>query len=182
MEHFFNQEHFGENWFSFSELYSDMVKKFPCGSKFVEVGCWKGKSSAYMAVEIVNSNKKIEFTCVDIWKEGEGDLYYSPKDIYQTFKNNMLPVENYYKDIRMDSIDASKLFADESLDFVFIDACHQYDCVKNDIIAWKPKIRKGGILAGHDYSEYWPSVKKAVEELLPNNFYTIDTCWIHDVK
>jgi cephalosporin hydroxylase len=43
-----------------------------------------------------------------------------------------------------------KEFKDASLDFVYLDGDHQTDAVVADIDAWKPKIRKGGILAGHD--------------------------------
>lgn len=53
--------------------------------------------------------------------------------------------------MRMDSISAAKYIADGSLDLVFIDADHLYEGVKNDIIAWMPKVRTGGILCGHDY-------------------------------
>ena len=45
-----------------------MVEKFSSGSKFVEVGSWKGKSAAYMAVEIINSKKKITLDCIDTWE------------------------------------------------------------------------------------------------------------------
>ena len=62
MEHIYNQLNFGEDWFTYPNLYSDMVKKFPSGSKFVEVGSWKGKSSSYITVEIINSNKNIKST------------------------------------------------------------------------------------------------------------------------
>ena len=56
------------------------------------------------------------------------------------------------------SADASQLFSDQSVDFVFIDARHSYDAVLEDLKAWWPKIRPGGILAGHDYvdaDELW---------------------------
>ena len=43
------------------------------------------------------------------------------------------------------------LFDDESLDFIYIDANHAYDYVKSDIKLWYPKLKKGGIFAGHDY-------------------------------
>jgi len=55
---------------------------------------------------------------------------------------------------------ASKCIPDESLDFVFIDADHTEEAVRSDINNWLPKIRKGGLLSGHDIS--WPSVKNAV--------------------
>jgi len=62
----------------------------------------------------------------------------------------------------MKSLEAVLMIPDISLDFVFIDAMHTYEAVKEDIRAWFPKIRSGGIVAGHDYS--WDGVKKAVDE------------------
>ncbi len=51
----------------------------------------------------------------------------------------------------MSSLDAAKLLPNE-LDLVYIDADHGYQAVKDDIEAWWPKIRKGGILCGHDFT------------------------------
>jgi len=53
--------------------------------------------------------------------------------------------------VRKLSTDAAMDFGDESLDFVYIDADHSYNAVKEDIAAWAPKVRRGGIVAGHDY-------------------------------
>lgn len=52
--------------------------------------------------------------------------------------------------------------ADGSLDFVFVDADHSYEGCRDDIVNWTPKVRKGGIIAGHDI--HMDGVKKAVEE------------------
>lgn len=54
--------------------------------------------------------------------------------------------------IRKFSEEAAKLIADESLDFVYIDGNHQYEFVKKDIEAWYPKVKKGGIIGGDDYT------------------------------
>jgi len=51
----------------------------------------------------------------------------------------------------IDSLEAAKLYDDGFFDLVFIDAAHDYKSVLNDIIAWKPKVREGGILCGHDF-------------------------------
>lgn len=53
--------------------------------------------------------------------------------------------------IRKTGVEAAKDFEDGSLDFVYIDADHRFDAVMVDIITWAPKVRKGGILAGHDF-------------------------------
>ena len=162
-----------------------MVLRFPSNSKFIEIGSWKGQSSAYMTVEIINSGKNIKFFCIDTWEGSEEHQEFTEvKNLYQIFKDNMKPLENYYIDIRKTSLEAAKIFDDNSIDFVFIDASHKYEDVKNDINTWLPKVKKGGILAGHDYffqSDVWPEVRKAVDELLINIKFTNEGCWIYDV-
>lgn len=56
-----------------------------------------------------------------------------------------------YTHIRKFSVEAAKDFEDESLDFVYIDANHDYEHVKEDLHAWTPKVKEGGVVAGHDY-------------------------------
>ena len=53
---------------------------------------------------------------------------------------------------RMTSLEAVKKFADESLDFIFIDAEHTYEGVKEDLNAWYSKIKQGGLISGHDFN------------------------------
>ena len=185
INHICQNPEFGEEWFSYPDLYKSMVEKFPSGSKFVEVGSWKGKSSAYMAVEIANSCKEIDFYCVDTWEgsiENKGMEELSR--LYDIFLSNMKPVESYYTPLKMKSLDAVSRFGDHSLDFVFIDASHEYEDVKADIIAWLPKIKPGGILAGHDYYiddfDYYPGVKQAVNEEF-SEFEAKYNCWIFQV-
>ena len=170
-------DHFWESvfgWFNYADAayYKSVVDSFHGPAHFVEVGAFKGKSSSYMAVEIINSGKPIKFDCVDTWLGSPVHLQGGEHEevevvngkLYEVFIENMKPVEGFYKAIRMPSVQAARLYKDETLDFVFIDADHEYDCIKADIIAWLPKIKKGGIIAGHDYA--FDSVKKAVHELL----------------
>jgi hypothetical protein len=181
--HIYDQSQFGENWFSYPILYSNIVKNFSSGSKFVEIGSWKGKSAAYMAVEIANSNKDIEFYCIDTWEgsvehEGMKEL----PQLYNIFLENMKPVEEYYFPLKISSLDACKKFKNNSLDFVFLDASHEYEDIKMDIEAWLPKVKIGGILAGHDYynegTDWFPGVKRAVKEML-DEFDCSEDCWIY---
>lgn len=53
--------------------------------------------------------------------------------------------------IRELSEDAARLFANGSLDFVYIDADHSHDGTLQDVLRWAPKVKRGGVLAGHDY-------------------------------
>ena len=82
------------------------------------------------------------------------------------FLKNTAPIADYYKLLVMQSVTASRFFPDNSLDFVFIDAAHDYESVKQDIKAWLPKVKKGGVIAGDDFST-WPDVAKAVNEIFP---------------
>lgn len=151
---------------------------------FVEVGSWKGKSAAAMAVEIINSGKNIQFDCVDTWMgspEHSDDINVRNNNLYDTFIANMKPVENYYRPIRLTSVDAAKLYHDKSLDFVFIDADHSYEAVKEDINVWLPKLKLGGILAGHDFNPatLHGGVERAVTEAFGNNTIIIPYCWMY---
>jgi glycosyltransferase involved in cell wall biosynthesis len=184
MNHIYNQPQFGEVWFNYPNLYKSMVERFPSGSKFVEIGSWKGMSSAFLAVEIANSNKDIDFYCVDTWEGSVEHEQYGidTSSLYDTFLDNMSPLQKYYKAIRAQSLQAVKQFEDKSLDFIFIDASHEYEDVREDIIAWIPKLKEGGVIAGHDYiNDDFPGVKKAVHEVL-SNIKVIDTCWVYDTN
>lgn len=176
MEHIYTHPQFGENWFDYPELYSFIVNNCQNNSTVVEVGSWKGKSSSYMAVEIANSNKNIKFYCVDTWKGSIEHANLDTSNLYEIFISNMKPVEKYYTPIRKKSTEAALIFEDNSLDFVFIDACHEYDCVNEDIKHWLPKVKNGGILAGHDISS--PPVAKAVFDNL-NQIEKFIDCWIY---
>lgn len=182
-DHIYDQPQFGEEWFTFPQLYSSMIDKFDDGSKFVEVGSWKGKSSAYMAVEIANSGKKIDFYCVDTWMgsaEHQENFKKDLETLYDTFLSNMKDLSEYFIPLKLDSLSAAKKFKDQSLDFVFIDADHSYESAKQDILAWWPKIKEGGILAGHDcYPDQpeWGGVYRAVKEIF-EDFEIKENCFV----
>lgn len=170
MEHFYTTI---QGWCNYlPELYAEMVKEAKDGAHFVEIGTWKGCSAAFMAVEIINSGKKIKFDCVDTWlgsdeEVHQTDPYVREGKLYEHFVENMKPVEGYYTAIRLPSVEAAALYDDNSLDFVLIDAAHDYDSVKADIAAWLPKVKIGGVLAGDDYA-WGPSVAAAVNDSLTN--------------
>lgn len=179
-QHFFQNL---EGWFSFPQLYRYAVQSFPYG-KFIEIGTWLGQSAAYMAVEIANSKKNIDFYCVDTWKgseEHQSDERVKKDELYQTFLKNISPISEYIIPIRLTSEQAASHFKNESLDFIFIDANHEYEEVKKDIEIWYPKLKNGGIFAGHDYVQSWPGVYKAVNEWCEKNNIELqanESCWI----
>jgi Methyltransferase domain len=164
MEHFYQNI---EGWFCFESIYDHAVQTALDNAHFIEVGAWKGKSTAYMAVLIANSGKTIKFDVVDTWK---GSSEHQTLDsiinnvLYDEFTENMKPVKLYYTPLKMTSVEAASLYEDESLDFILIDANHDYDPVKADLIAWLPKLKIGGTIAGDDYP--WPGVTQAVNEVI----------------
>ena len=155
LEHFYNNIN---GHFDFQSPYSNMVNTFGDGSHFVEVGSWYGKSTAYMAVAIANSKKNIKFDAIDTWRGSpehqKGEEYEDENAINDTlfnvFQENMEPAAGYYNPVKMDSTEASKQYEDESLDFVFIDGDHSFEAALKDFQNYYPKIKKGGIFAGHD--------------------------------
>lgn len=168
MEHFFRSI---PGWYVHADLYRGVVQHAAPGAHFVEVGAWKGKSASFMAVEIINSGKTIQFDVVDTWdgrgEDGEYDEDVTVKHgkVYDAFMYYTEPVKDYIKPVRMTSVDAAKLYADNSLDFVFLDAGHEYEDVKADIAAWWPKLKPGGTMGGDDYTR--DGVKFAVNEAFP---------------
>ena len=170
MKHFFRNI---DGWFAREQqlLYKNQVKQANDGYHFVEIGSWKGRSSSYMGVEIINSGKKIKFDTVDHWlgsSEHQNDLSVKNNTLYDEYLLNIKSVNRVVNPIRMKSVDASKLYKDNSLDFVFIDAGHEYEFVKEDIESWLPKVRDYGILAGDDWdnTDWNDGVKKAVSEII----------------
>ena len=188
MEHIFHQPQFGENWFSYHNLYRELVERTPNGGRIVEVGSWKGKSVAFLGVEVINSGKTIQIDAVDTWNGSQTetdhiqDWHVQNGKLYDLFLENIKPI-TYGKDqhdvirpVRKESLEAVLDYADKSLDAVFIDASHDYENVCADIRAWLPKVKPGGILAGHDWS--WDTVRKAVQDTLPAAIPTPEDCWI----
>jgi hypothetical protein len=80
----------------------------------------------------------------------------------------MIKSRTNIKKMKMFSIEASPLFEPESLDAVYIDGYHFYKAVLEDIDVWYPKIKKGGILCGHDFTSV--DVSSAIQERFPDKF------------
>lgn len=177
-EEAYTSDALGQHWFTYPGLYSGAVRKFPSGSRFVEVGSWKGRSAIYMAIEIMNSQKEIQLDCVDTWTGSiehadEESLAYDPivfenEMLFKEFMNNTEPYRSIINPIRMDSFSASALYDHESLDFVFLDSSHEYEHIITELSLWVPKIKRTGVIAGHDYHAS-PGVHHGVNHYFHNN-------------
>ena len=121
-------------------------------NKGVEVGAFKG----YLSKSLLEKWEG-KLYMVDVWRQLSNEEYddisnhKNHQDAYSDTMNNISGFEDRAFMLRMKSIYAVDLFEDESLDFVYIDANHSYEGVKEDIRIWYPKVKKGGLLLGHDY-------------------------------
>lgn len=183
-------------WFDYQGLYSHLAWGSPQTSTFVEVGSWMGASTCYLATEAKNRKKDMTIYAVDTWAGTEGDPGHEqtirnlggPDKMFETFVNHMKQggVGHMVKPVRTKSVEASKLFEDESIDFVFIDASHFYHEVRADLRCWYPKLKRGGIIAGHDYVPGHPEsdagVVRAVNEFFDHKALEIGPAgrtWLH---
>ena len=149
-------DHFYKDVYGFCDyvgLYRKVVEIFPSGSHFVEVGSFLGKSAVFMAVEIINSGKRIKFDCVDHWRGSEehyDNENIDTENLYENFLENIQPVKGVINPVRAESVVASKLYKPNSLDFIFIDASHDERSVREDLTYWMPRLKENGMIAGGD--------------------------------
>ncbi len=177
-------------FFDFQEVYDLAVEEACDDEMLVEVGTYLGKSAAHMVERIRASSKRLYFYVVDTWDPAIYARWWEHsndpprpwpveelmgKSLFDAFlyATEKVGVSDGMVPMRMSSSEAAKRFNDGSVRFAFLDADHQYGAVKADIEAWLPKVKPGGILAGHDYldplSDYhplvaWPGVTRAVNE------------------
>ncbi len=97
--------------------------------------------------------------CVDPWREFPQDKYVDVSNVDQrahddNYEHTQVRLRQFSERVhilRKSSREAAAKFVDGQLDFVYLDAQHHYQAVREDIDLWVPKVRRGGILAGHDY-------------------------------
>ncbi len=159
-------------WFNYGWYYHDIASKIQEPTnyrKFIELGTWKGHSICYLANEINKyrkSNMNIEIYSVDTFKPTVTSSMHQEGNLESICFGNIkiLGMEPYLKILKKSSHEAALQFEDGYFDFVFIDADHVYERVKEDIDDWLPKVKKGGILAGHDYAPSQKGIIKAVND------------------
>ena len=126
----------------------------------VEVGVAHGQHSEILC----KANPKLKLHLVDIWMDYEGYTIYTGRTgkYYRIAKRRLIPYDCVW--IQKFSMDAVKDFDDESLDFVYIDAAHDFQNVVNDICEWTKKVKIGGVVFGHDYRRTGNKWEYAIED------------------
>ena len=108
-----------------------MLKMWKGCTKYIVVDAWEDQANYNDAA--------------NVGQRGQDLLYKGMKERLEPFEKVVVP-------LRMWSHDASKKVNDSSLDYIYIDARHDYESVLEDIRDWYPKLRVGGFFAGHDYT------------------------------
>jgi hypothetical protein len=118
-----------------------------------EIGVYRGAYSRYL----LKYCPGLKLHMIDAWVPYSGYKDFEDNDLDTAMEAAAKNVEGFDAVlIKGWSTDKAVLdrFADESLDFVFIDGNHMYEYVVADIAAWSKKVRKGGIVFGHDFDDY----------------------------
>lgn len=155
------------------------TETLPKCCQMVEVGSFAGESARVFAT------RAGRLWCVDPWApyvehddksdRGIQDFGTAEREFDRWQRENICFVVK----LKMQSTAAAMLFADESLDVVYLDGNHEELAVRADILAWTPKVKCGGIIAGHDYGYLdFGGVKRAVDEFFgkPDEVFA-DSSW-----
>lgn len=140
----------------------ELPSVLPVGATVVELGVAKG----YFSKQLLQSARVGHLYSVDAWAgdrgHNESEFNYAI-ELLRPYKdrNTILP-------LRFDS--AVKFFADEFFDLVYIDGyAHEGNEGGETIRQWWPKVKRGGILAGHDYHDHWRPAVEAVDKFASEN-------------
>lgn len=168
-----------QGWFHADWLYNHIAETIPAGSVLVEVGAWLGQSTISMARYLkARGDASIKFYTVDTWNGAPGEsiqeklireLAEKGTTLYDQFMENLrrYDVVDWVTPIRKTSSNAARLFADESVAFVYLDGDHSFNEVCRDIRTWLPKLSPSGILSGDDWATpAYEEVERAVRTML----------------
>lgn len=151
-----------------------------------ELGSFVGKT----AKAILKSKSVEKLYCVDVWMYRPKNRYVvevasdwiidNDAIIYKEFKRRL-----YNEILRgrvIPTATTSKQFSKvfTTFDLIFIDAEHNYESVKFDIMNYLSKLNINGIICGHDFSNEHPGVVQAVKELLPDYKLTGNSIWYYE--
>lgn len=160
------------------EVLQGLVRSLGENPQVLEVGTYAGATAIAMA------QAGALVTCVDHF--GGSDWLTGPAgklDVHAALQRNAerCGVADKLGIHIADSLAAAQEYEDGEFDLIYLDAGHEYGDVMRDIAAWRPKVRPGGILCGHDYSVAFPGVIRAVLEEFGNQFTFKARVWIHRV-
>jgi len=147
--------------------------------KGVEIGVRDG-GNALSIMKTLDINKLILVDPYEQYTENEKNWdSEKQKKYYNEAKKNLKDFKDKIYFVKKKSEEAAPIIDDE-LDFVYIDGGHDFENVKKDIEKWFPKVKKGGIIGGHDFKSKYLGLTKAVNQFVEKNGYNLmgdDTDW-----
>ena len=154
----------GDRNIDFPEMFKEL--EFKLGA---EIGTEKG----IYAETLVKDNPSLKLFCIDPWKAYEGYREHVNQENLDGFYNETKQRLAKYNChiIRGFSENVCTFFADGTLDFVYIDANHEFLSVAKDLTFWIPKVRAGGIVAGHDFRRNSGAYVNDVKDVVPAYAY-----------
>lgn len=116
-----------------------------------EIGCWYGRTTN---VFLSGQNPKTNLYCVDTFRGSEEHQEELQGKMFRLdFEKNTAQFKDRITIVQKYSKDAAKDFEDGFFDAVWIDASHDYENVTTDVKSWFPKLKRGGLMFGHDYPD-----------------------------
>ena len=163
-----HEDHKIPGWFNYAEMYDLAIENIPENGKFLEIGCFLGKSTNYLCTNLINAGREdVTVYGLDTFRGStehkfldkitkDGSFYETTKQNLQYFigRNQCHLIES-----RSDNQETIDRFEDKTFDVIMVDGAHEYDAVLEDIQNWWPKVKDGGIMLLDDM--YMESVKQA---------------------
>lgn len=142
-----------------------------------EIGVKEGRFISYLLAKF----PELTMYAVDPWEnQPDGSETYIGWDwqqIYKQYQQSIIRYKDRVIELRKYSVEAAKQIEDRSLDFVFIDAQHDFKSVMQDIEIWRPKVKPGGLLSGHDYQPKFAGLIRAVNISVGNPILGENDTW-----
>lgn len=160
------------------DLCEYLKERNPSMEDMLEVGTYMGESAAMFVLYFENVH------CVDPWDDetlkattSNGTPAARVEEVFDKVAKRLEPKVIKHKAF---SVPFSRIVADESLDFVYLDGDHRANAVRDDIKAWLPKVKTGCYIGGHDYGNpNAPEVKDVVDEMLGTpEIVFVDHSWL----
>lgn len=151
-----------------------IVKELGIGLIGAEIGVNKGYNASYICHIIQPKMLHLIDPWNNFFDPASGEIIGEAQYL---MANALLQQFNCCKIIRKTSAEAINEFDNESLDFVYIDADHSYNAVLSDLTIWYPKIKRGGILSGHDFQQVKEAIVEFSRKNRINKLHTQDQDW-----
>ena len=157
---------------AFTEIFDKVIDKAEDGIVIVEVGVLVGGTVCYFSQKLQEKGITHTIIAIDNFKfdtinGGDVIKYTNGQSPYIAYNNNLRKAKAKVMTFIGDSIDVSKLFKDESIDFLFLDGDHTAPYVVEELKSWLPKMKPDSMIAGHDFLNS-PDVQIACTLILKN--------------